>query len=134
MPIVFAIDLIRKRGVRAGINAEQPFDKTCFAFCRAPQHGIESWAVEKPWYQNSGKLPGGHNRTDECKKLIAAATVGDPTARIDLDPGEGDSSKGMWEDVDDNRLVVQYTYHCKGTYRSGPVYKRAQSAACGLWE
>lgn len=135
VPIAAAIALIKKRGVRAGIDTDQPFENSCFAFCRNETHGVEKWSIERPWQANSGEVPGGHNRTDECKKLMSAALVGQPDARIELLPGEGDPSKGMWEEVKTSFPgQVHYKYFCQGTYRSGPIFKRMQSPACGLWE
>jgi hypothetical protein len=135
VPIAAAIALIKKRGVRAGIDTDQPFEDSCFAFCRNEAHGVERWSIERPWQANSGEVSGGHNRTDECKKLMSAALVGQPDARIELLPGEGDSSKGMWEEVKTEFSgQVHYKYFCQGTYRSGPTFKRMQSPACGLWE
>jgi hypothetical protein len=135
MPIAAAIALINRRGVRAGIDAEAPFENSCFAFCRSPAHGIESWGVERSWQMDSGEVSGGHNRQDECNKLISASVAGSPGAQIELLPGEGNPSTGMWEENHkDFGGQVHYKYFCKGTFRSGPTYKNAQSPACGLWQ
>lgn len=131
VPIAAAIALIKKRGVPAGINAELPFENSCYAFCRAAAHGVERWAVEKPWEDNSGEVGGGHNQTDECKKLISAAIVGNADAQIELLPGDA----GKWEtEHKDLAGQMHRKYFCKGIFRSGPLYKRMQSSACGLWE
>ena len=88
---------------------------------------------------NSGWLPGGHNQTDECKKLVAADIAGNPGTEITLLPGggrrcdePGAANEGMCEDLKQG-IVVQYRYVCRGTLRSGPIYSMKQSPACGLW-
>lgn len=130
VPISFAIELLKKRGVHAGVDTPVPFDNTCYTFCRAPAHGIEKWASEIPWTASSGELPGGHNRKDECDKLIAGAIAGHPDSSIELAPGDA----GMWEDNSKDILgSMHYNYHCRGTLRSAPIYFEKQSPACGLW-
>jgi Trypsin-like peptidase domain len=130
VPISFALDLLKKRGTRAGVDTPVPFDNTCYTFCRAPAHGIEKWASEIPWSADSGEVPGGHNQRDECGKLIAAAIAGIPGSSIDLAPGPA----GMWEDSHKDVLgSMHYIYYCKGTLRAGPIYAEKQSPACGLW-
>jgi hypothetical protein len=134
VPIALAVNLLKKRGVRVGIDSAVPFENSCYAFCRAPENGVEKWTSETPWVSNSGELPGGHNRHDECAKLIAATLAGNPNARIDLLPGEGDSTTGMWETSHKDFVgQMHYTYYCQGILRSGPVYAENQSPACGLW-
>lgn len=135
VPISFVINLLKKRGVKAGIDDAVPFENSCYALCRAPSHGIESWSSETAWLTNSGEVPGGHTRRGECDKLIAATLAGNSTARIDLVPGEGTPQTGMWEDSHkDSAGQMHYTYYCRGTLRSGPIYVQKQSPACGLWD
>jgi len=136
IPIALAINLIKKRGIQAGIDAPAPFDNSCYASCRAPSHGVETWTVEKTWGPvDSGWLSGGHNRRDECNKLIAAALAANPGAQIDLLPGEGATdTTGMWEESKKDVFGhVEYKYSCKGAFRSGPIYIEKQSPECGLW-
>lgn len=136
IPIALAIDLIKKRGVQASIDAPVPFDSSCYASCRAPAHGVEKWTIEKTWGPvDSGWLSGGHNRGDECNKLIAAALAANSGAQIDLLPGEGSpNTTGMWEESKKDVFGhVEYKYYCKGTFRSGPIYVEKQSPECGLW-
>ncbi|CDX58796.1 exported hypothetical protein [Mesorhizobium plurifarium] len=137
VPIAAAIDLIRKRGVQAGIGKPVPFDISCYASCRTPENGVESWGREEKWGPvNSGWLPGGHDQTSECKKLIAADQV--PGSEIKLNDGSGlrcnesPPDVGMCEDVK-NGPTVQYRYQCQGIFRSQPIYFDKQSPACGLW-
>jgi hypothetical protein len=134
VPISFALNLLKKRGVRAGVDAAIPFDNSCYTFCRAPSHGIEKWTSETSWTTNSGEVSGGHTRRGECDKLIAATLAGNLNARIDLLPGEGTPQNGMWEESHkDFAGQMHYTYYCRGTLRSGPVYVQKQSPACELW-
>lgn len=136
VPVALIINLLKKRGIQAGVDAEVPFDNSCYASCRAPSHGIEKWSMETEWGPvSSGELPGGHTRKGECDKLIAAALAGQPNSRIDLLPGEGVKDvTGMWEDSHKDVLgQPHYTYFCKGTLKSGPIYHEAQSQECGLW-
>ncbi|RBP11403.1 trypsin-like peptidase [Roseiarcus fermentans] len=134
IPIALALNLLKKRGVRVGIDVGVPYDNACYASCRAPSHGVERWSSETPWTSNSGELPGGHNESDECAKLIVSTLGGNPNARIDLLPGSGDPSKGMWEESHKDLIgQMHYTYYCQGILRTGPVYVEKQSAACGLW-
>lgn len=135
VPIAPAISLIRKHGVRAGIDAVVPFDDACYANCRAQPHGIESWSSQVPWGPvDSGWLPGGHSPSGECQKLMAGAMGASPGSFVELTSGEGDSSKGMWEESKRDVLGnVQYRYFCKGTIKTGPIYKESRSPVCGLW-
>ena len=135
VPIAPALALIKKYGVRAGIDAAAPFDDACYASCRVPAHGLESWTTQVPWGpKNSGWLPGGHSPVTECNGLKAAELAIMPGSIIELDPGEGDSSKGIWEDSKKDVFgKVEYQYFCKGTLKSGPIYKEKRSSACGLW-
>ena len=132
IPIALAVNLIRKRNVRAGIGAPVPFDDSCYALCRNQSHGIEKWETEVGWGpESTGWLGGGHNQQDECNKIIAGALASRPDAQISLLPG----SAGMWEESRKDILGhVEYKYYCRGTYRSGPIYVEKQSRACGLWE
>lgn len=132
VPIALAVNLLQKRGVNAGIGAPVPFDSSCYATCRDRSHGIERWETQKPWGPvNSGWLDGGHDQTNECKKLIAGALAGDPEATITLLPGK----EGMWEESKKDIFGhVEYRYFCMGIYYSGPRYKEKQSPACGLWD
>jgi hypothetical protein len=130
VPIAPAINLIRKHGVRAGIDTTVPFDDACYASCRAQAHGIERWSREVPWGPvNSGWLPGGHSQSTECKKLVAGALANSPGSAIELTPGSGTWEKSK-KDVFGK---VEYKYFCKGTLRSGPIFKEKRSSACGLW-
>jgi hypothetical protein len=136
VPVAASINLLKKRGVRAGVDIPVPFENSCYTFCRATSHGIEKWTSEGPWGPvNSGELPGGHTRKGECDKLIAAALAGHPDSQIDLLPGEGVAdATGMWEDSHKDVLgEMHYTYYCKGILRSGPIFAEKQSPACGLW-
>jgi S1-C subfamily serine protease len=136
IPVALAINLVKKRGVQVGIDSPAPFATSCYASCRAPAHGVEKWTVEKPWGPvDSGWLAGGHNRRDECNKLIAAAVTANPGAQIDLLPGEGTAdTTGMWEESKKDLFgKVEYKYYCKGTFRSDPIFSEKQSADCGLW-
>ncbi len=126
VPISFVLDLLKKRGVHAGIDSPVPFDNTCYTFCRSPAHGIEKWAAETDWSADSGELPGGHNQTDECNKLIAGTTARIPDSSIELTAKSEDSHKDILGSM-------HYIYHCKGKLRTGPVYAEKQSPACGLW-
>lgn len=130
-PIAPALALIRKHGVNAGIDAAVPFENSCYSFCRAAAHGVEKWTSEKEWGPyDSGELSGGHNQTDECNKITASAVALQPGAQIELYPGQA----GKWETVrKDLAGQVHYIYYCKGIIRTGPIYKEAQSPACGLW-
>lgn len=131
VPIAPAITLLKKRGVKFGLDEPMPFDTSCFASCRAKTNGIEKWTSEVPWGPvDSGWLPGGHGQETECAKLIAAALVGQPDARIDLLPG----NQGKWEQSEKDIIGhVQYKYFCKGVLRTGPIYAEKQSPDCGLW-
>jgi hypothetical protein len=136
VPIASAISLINKRGARAGIDAPVPFDTACYAVCRNPTHGVERWTNSTPWGpESSGWLSGGHNRHDECSRLIAATLAATPNATIDLLPGEGvPETTGMWEQSKKDVFgKVEYIYFCKGVLRTGPVYFEKQSPDCGLW-
>jgi hypothetical protein len=126
VPISFVLDLLKKRAVRAGVDTPVPFDNTCYTFCRAPSHGIEKWTTESDWSADSGELPGGHNQTDECNKLIAAATATVPGSSIELTNKSEDSHKDVLG-------AMHYIYHCKGKLRTGPIYAEKQSSTCGLW-
>jgi Trypsin-like peptidase domain len=126
VPISFVLDLLKKRGVRAAVDTPVPFDNTCYTFCRAPSHGVEKWATETNWSANSGEVPGGHNQTDECNKLIAAATARVPGSSIELTGKSEDSHKDVLGSM-------HYIYNCVGKLRSGPIYAEKQSPACGLW-
>lgn len=130
VPIAPAIALIRKRGVVSGIGTPLAFASSCYAMCRAPSNGIESWTVSKPWGPiNSGWLNGGHDQTIECGNLMAGALANNPTAEITLLPG----NSGKWEDSRKDWLGhAEYKYFCRGTFRSGPVYAEARSPECGL--
>jgi Trypsin-like peptidase domain len=137
VPIAPAITLIKKRGVRAGIDKAVSFDFSCYASCPAKSNGVESWAVEGPWSAHTGWLPGGHNQGDECKGLIARDLATNSDSEIILSPGSGkrcseDGNVGMCEEIKEG-VVVQYMYFCKGTIRSGPTYVDKPSPACGLW-
>ena len=68
----------------------EAFDNACYASCRAISHGVERWTSEKLWGPvNSGWLSGGHNRRDECNKLMAAVPgEATPDSAIELLPGE----------------------------------------------
>jgi hypothetical protein len=136
VPIAFTLNLLKKRGVRAGVDTAVPFDDSCYGFCASPTHGIDRWSSQETWEANSGELAGGHTRRGECEKLIAASLASHPNSQIDLLPGEGTPSiTGMWEDSHKDILgQVHYTYFCKGVLRSGPIYKTKQSSACPLWE
>lgn len=133
VPIAPAISLIQKRGVRAGIGAPIPFDAACYASCRAPSHGVESWTSQIPWGPlDSGWVGGGHNRISECNALMASTLVNaSPGSMIDLLPGDA----GMWEESRKDLFTgrVDYKYSCRGTLKSEPVYVNKQSSACGLW-
>jgi hypothetical protein len=131
VPISPAISLLKKWGVRAGIDSAVPFDESCYASCRSPSHGIERWTSEEPWGPiDSGWVSGGHNRVDECKKLIAGALASLPGGQIDLLPGD----QGMWETSQKDLFGhVDYKYFCKGVLRQGPIYIEKRSQACGLW-
>jgi hypothetical protein len=126
VPISFALDLLRKRGVRAGVDTPVPFENTCYTSCRSPSHGIERWTTEINWSADSGELPGGHNQTDECNKLIAAATASIPGSSIELTNKSEDSHKDVLG-------AMHYIYFCKGKLRTGPIYVEKQSPACSLW-
>lgn len=138
IPIALAVDLMQRRGVRAGIGSPVPFDTSCYAFCRHPSHGIESWGVVRDWpgvsteYPDgrawSGQLPGGHNRPQECAKLVAAALARNPGAEISVPEDNehmGEESHGSWPTL--------YNYWCRGTLRTNPIYYSRQSSACDLW-
>ncbi|UIN38463.1 S1 family peptidase [Methylobacterium oryzae] len=132
----FMMNLISKWGVKAGIDVSVPFADACYASCRVPAHGVEKWSSEVPWGPvDSGELSGGHTRKGECDKLIAAALAGHPNSQIDLLPGEGiPDSTGMWENAHkDFAGQMHYTYYCKGTLRSGPIFYEKHSSECGLW-
>jgi len=136
IPIATAIALIKKHRIQTGIDEPVPFDNSCYASCRSPSHGVEKWLKEVQWGPvDSGWLPGGHNRPDECKKLIAAAIANNPGTQIELLPGEGNpDNTGMWEESKkDIYGHVEYKYFCKGTLRSEPIFSNKQSPACGLW-
>lgn len=136
IPIAPVINIAKKWGVQAGIDAPIPFANSCYASCRVPAHGVERWTVEKAWGPvDSGWLSGGHNRGDECNKLVAAAIAANPGAQIELLPGEGTpGSTGMWEESKKDTFGhVEYRYFCKGTLRSGPIFAEKQSPECGLW-
>jgi hypothetical protein len=135
IPISLAVSLINKRNVQAGLDAPVPYDDSCYSECADPSHGVEKWAVETSWKDNSGELDGGHNRQSECAKLIAAKlAVSPPGSQIELLPGEGaEETTGMWEKPKKDVLGhATYTYFCKGTFRSGPTYVTKQSPACPL--
>lgn len=136
VPTALIIEILKKRGVQAGVDADIPFDNSCYASCRVRSHGVEKWSTETSWGPvDSGELPGGHTRKEECDKLIATALAGQPDSRIDLLPGEGvKDTTGLWEEHHKD-LVGQphYTYFCKGTIKSGPIYFEKNSQDCGLW-
>lgn len=68
-PIAPALALIRKYGVRAGIDTPVPFDDACYASCRSPTHGLE---------ELNGLSPVG----SEEHRLVAGRTVaGDQAQR-----------------------------------------------------
>lgn len=132
VPIAAAVAMIKKLGVAASIGNSIPFDNSCYASCRAPEHGIERWGHEENWTSHSGRMNGGNNQTDMCNGMIAAKLAASPPgSRIDLDPGPS----GMWETSDKDILGhVTYVYYCKGMLRSSPIYKEMRSPACQLWE
>ncbi|MGE4045291.1 MAG: serine protease [Acetobacteraceae bacterium] len=130
IPISLAINLIKKRGVQAGIDTALPYENSCFSLCRHSSHGIERWGTQKDWGPvNSGWLDGGHNPADECNKLVAAALAGKPDAQIEFLPGE----RGQWQESKKDVFGhVEYRYSCKGIFRADPVYGEKQSPACPL--
>lgn len=130
IPIAPAIDLIKRRGVRASIDKAKSVPKSCYSTCRVQEHGIDRWASEEPWGPvNSGWLGGGHNQSAECSKLIAGALANNPGAQIELLP----ETAGKWEESKKDVLGrVEYKYWCKGIMRSGPIYKADQSSSCPL--
>lgn len=136
IPIAPAVNLLKKWGVQAGIDTVIPFKETCYASCRAPSHGVERWDSQQTWGPvNSGWMSGGHTRKSECNNLIAAAMAANPSAQIELLPGEGTpNSTGMWEESKKDIFGhVEYKYYCKGILRSKPIYIEKQSQACGIW-
>lgn len=134
VPIAPALALIAKNGVAASIDRPQDFPLNCYSKCRSPDHGIEKWTVEQRWTDQTGKENGGEGEAQRCAEVIARDLVGlPPGTRIDLDPGQNDPNGGMWEDHMDHPFD-KYVYHCRGTLRSGPIYKESRSRACPLWQ
>lgn len=134
VPIAAAIKLLEKRHVNFGLNAPIAFDTSCYASCRDPSHGVERWATENNWGPvQTGWLGGGNSRSAQCGLLMAADQARTPNSLIELLPGEGDSSKGMWEDSNKDVFGhVEYRYHCQGKIKTGPIYVQKQSSACPL--
>lgn len=136
VPIAAAVAMLKKLGVSAAVGKSVPYPNNCYIPCRAPEHGIESWSHEESWAEHSGRMNGGNGETSMCNGMIAAKlAVSPPGSRIDLDPGAGQPGQGMWETSDKDVFGhVTYVYYCKGTLRSGPVYKEMRSPACPVWE
>lgn len=134
VPIAHAIALITKNGVLTGIDHSLEYPLACYSTCENPAHGIEKWTIETRWEDQTGRENGGEGEGQRCREVIARDLVGQPPGTvIELDSGENDSSKGMWEEHFDHPLD-KYIYHCRGTLRSGPIYKTVRSRACPLWQ
>jgi hypothetical protein len=132
VPIAAGVAMITKLGVSAAMGKTVPYPDSCYSSCRAPEHGIEKWAHEDVWTAQSGQVNGGNNQMSMCNGMMAAKLAASPPgSHIDLDAG----AAGMWETSDKDIFGhVTYVYFCKGTLRSGPVYKEKRTSACPLWE
>lgn len=127
IPISLGLALVRKWNVAAGVDAENPPPASCYATCRAPEHGIEGWASEVRWRDQSGWLGGGNNQPDVCAALAAATQAKLGADKITITETREESKKDLFG-------RVEYMYYCEGLAKIGPVYKEQRSTACGLWD
>ncbi|WP_164888310.1 MULTISPECIES: serine protease [unclassified Mesorhizobium] len=138
IPVAAALDLMRRRGVNAGIGSAVPFDTSCYASCRTASNGVESWGITEDWpgasspdgRAHSGRLEGGHGPDAECNKLIAETLAVRPGAQIDVPRDKDHIGESSSKDILGH---VTYEYWCKGTLRANPIYFERQSPDCGLW-
>lgn len=125
VPISLLTNLLRKRGVEASYDEPRGYDISCYQTCPNPSK-IVGWAVQHPWNSgSSGWIGGGHNRTQECNKMVAAFKASHPGVNIEI-TSTGENHKK------DLLGHVEYEYFCSGTMRSGPKYAVEPGPHCPL--
>lgn len=139
IPIVVALDLIRKRTAAVEPGKIEPYALSCYSKCRNQSHGVERWGTVRPWPGSaspdgrawSGRLNGGHGRKQVCDGLVAAYLAQNPGSQIEIPQDD----EHMNEESSKNIIRhVEYRYWCKGTERRDPIYNMRQSDACALWD
>lgn len=126
VPIALALNLTNKRNVAIGIGQAKPFEEQCYALCRTPAHGVETWQTSNPWKGQTGRLPGGSGQDAECAIVKAAALASHPGAIIDITATSETSQRDLLGQV-------TYQYFCEGVMKENPVYVEKRAPDCGMW-
>ena len=126
IPIGVLASLLKKHGLDLGSGAAPAFGSECYSICASPENGIADWQTKTPASMSSGWMSGGHGQQEVCGELQASWAQ--------IHPGHSFLVNSMSENTKKDLLGhAEYMYHCAGSDVSGPVYRSARSAACGLW-
>ncbi len=119
------------RWARTVIENKTSARQACFNFCRAPQHGVNSYSFSADWHWVSDELVATSSKRDVCNEFEQQFNrKHDPDIHLTID---GEKTKRHTPPTA-GPTSDDITFECWGRLSSSPQYNLKRSKFCGYEE